>query len=79
MPPIINREKCNGCSICTQICTTDAFGPNEKGQVPTVQYPEECWHCRACVMDCPQGAIDLRYPLQLTLSFKEVEGGHDND
>ena len=30
-------------------------------------------------MDCPQEAIDLRYPLQFALSFKEVEGGHNND
>lgn len=41
----------------------DVFGPVVVGEKPQVRYPEECWHCRACVMDCPTGAIDIRYPL----------------
>ena len=28
-----------------------------------VKYPDECWHCRACAIDCPAQAIVLRYPL----------------
>ena len=63
MPHIIDEEKCIGCRTCANVCTMDVFGPGEPKQVPQIRYPEECWHCRACVMDCPTGAIDIRYPL----------------
>ena len=72
MPPVINEEKCIGCTKCAQICCMDVFGPAEQKQTPQVRYPEECWHCRACVMDCPVGAIDLRYPLQYMLQTTNV-------
>lgn len=72
MPPVIDRETCIGCTKCAQICCMDVFGPAEPKQVPEIRYPEECWHCRACVMDCPVGAIQLRYPLPLHLLDYEV-------
>lgn len=72
MPPVIDREVCIGCTKCAQICCMDVFGPAEVKQVPEIRYPEECWHCRACVMDCPVGAIHLRYPLPLHLLDYEV-------
>lgn len=67
MPPVINASKCIKCGTCVQICCMDVYGPCEKGQIPKVRYAEECWHCRACVMDCPGGAIDLEYPLATML------------
>ena len=67
MPPVINRETCIGCGTCAQICCMDVFGPAPPKAVPQVRYPEECWHCRACVMDCPAGAIELRYPLPMMM------------
>lgn len=67
MPPIINKEKCTACNTCASVCTMNVFGPVTPGQVPVVRYPEECWHCRACVMDCPHGALDLRYPLPMMM------------
>lgn len=72
MPPVIQEEKCIGCTKCAQICCMDVFGPAEPQTIPTIRYPEECWHCRACVMDCPAGAIDLRYPLPYMLLNREV-------
>jgi len=35
-----------------------------------ITYPEECWHCNACVMECPAEAIQLRIPLPATVLFK---------
>lgn len=72
MPPIINAEKCTKCQLCLQICTMDVFGASSERTVPKIQFPEECWHCRACVLDCPAGAIDLRYPIQMSLAHKKV-------
>ena len=72
MPPVIQKENCIACNKCATICCMDVFGPVTPGQVPVVRYPEECWHCRACVMDCPTGAISMRYPLTHTLLFKDA-------
>ena len=71
MPPVIDEAKCIKCTKCAQICCVDVYGPAEPGEVPTVRFPEECWHCRACVMDCSAGAIDLRYPLPYMLLYED--------
>ncbi|WP_418765317.1 4Fe-4S dicluster domain-containing protein [Mailhella sp.] len=69
MPPIIDKDKCIGCGICAAICTMDVFSHSGKGHSPEVLYPEECWHCRACTMDCPKGAVRLRLPIPYRLLF----------
>jgi NAD-dependent dihydropyrimidine dehydrogenase PreA subunit len=33
-----------------------------------VKYPEECWHCGSCRQDCPEGAIEIRFPLRMMVS-----------
>ena len=66
MPPVINREKCIKCTMCAQICPLDVIRivTNENGKKDVdVRYPEECWHCRACAIECPKQAITMRYPL----------------
>ncbi len=63
MPPIIDKETCNACGVCADICPTDVFKVVEKEKSPEIRYPEECWHCNACVLDCDQEAVKLRIPL----------------
>ncbi len=75
MPPVIDRNLCIKCGTCAQICPLDVIHVkvdenNEKEIV--VQYPEECWHCRACAIDCPKQAIKLRYPLSHMMLHIEV-------
>ena len=57
----------------------DVFKKTEEAQPKVfVRYPSECWHCRACVMDCPKGAITMRYPLShmmLHVEIPHAEGG----
>ncbi|MBI4263535.1 MAG: ferredoxin family protein [Acidobacteria bacterium] len=70
MPPVINEATCTGCGICAHICPTDVFNRGPRGAIPLVRYPDECWHCNACLIDCPElqfGAIELRIPLPLML------------
>ncbi len=71
MPPVIDASKCIGCGTCAQICCMDVYGPVRPGATAEPLYPEECWHCRACVMDCPAGAIQLRYPLPMTMLYRK--------
>ena len=61
MPPVIDYNKCVKCTTCAQICPLDVFRVQGKGADRTVvvRYPDECWHCRACVMECPKEAITI--------------------
>lgn len=69
MPPIIDKEKCTGCAMCAKICPTDAIHVETGEKIPRVTYPEECWHCNACVLDCKPGAIKLRIPLPAMMLY----------
>lgn len=57
---VIDHSKCINCRRCYDRCPEESFGINDKGQV-YVQYPEECWLCGACEMDCPVNAIKVLY------------------
>jgi len=64
MPPVIDEERCTLCGTCYDRCPTDVFTP-AGDEPPCVAYPEECWHCAACVIDCPAEAVVLDLPLQM--------------
>jgi adenylylsulfate reductase, subunit B len=72
MPPILDKKKCNACGTCADICPTNVFRAMGKGVSPLVKYPEECWHCNACVLDCAQSAIKLRLPLPAMMLHVEA-------
>ena len=76
MPPIINEEKCSRCGKCVEHCPQDVFFGSESKKVPLISYPEECWHCYACVLDCPvPGAIHLRTPIPMLICSREASFG----
>ena len=70
MPPVINKEKCICCGLCADICNYDVYYGSKEDEIPHVTYPEECWHCNACVLDCPEDAVRLRIPLPAMLLTK---------
>ncbi len=80
MPPLIDGEKCRHCGTCVEICNSHILVVGQDG-IPVVRYPDECWHCDSCVLDCPAGAIRLRIPLPYMLYHVEapaLKGGrHD--
>ena len=72
MPPVIDRSKCTNCGICIEICPLDVLHRNAADNSPEIRYPEECWHCNACKLDCPSQAIDLRIPLPAMLLYTDA-------
>lgn len=78
MPPVIDESKCVKCGVCAEICCMDVIKKTETEPAAiVVRYPNECWHCRACAMDCPTEAITIRYPLShmmLRVNVPTVEG-----
>lgn len=73
MPPIIEKEKCVFCKVCEDICPLNVLKADKEKKEIIVRYPEECWHCRACVVDCPKEAISMRYPLSNFMLHKEIK------
>jgi NAD-dependent dihydropyrimidine dehydrogenase PreA subunit len=75
-PPTPNRaidfdpEICTGCNQCIEACRSDVLMPNpEKEKPPLVLYPDECWYCGACVLECKHpGAITMLHPLNQSIS-----------
>ena len=71
MPPVIDSRECKKCGKCYEACQSDVFFGSVIKEAIVVTYPEECWHCNACVMECESGAISLRLPLTHLLMFHE--------
>lgn len=63
-PLTFDSGKCIGCNRCLEACQIDVLVPSQKRDAhPVVAFPDECWYCGSCVMECPTGAIHLRHPL----------------
>ncbi|MGD9212183.1 MAG: ferredoxin family protein [Desulfobacteraceae bacterium] len=63
LPIKIDYTKCIACGNCYNICPLDVYTWDEEKQLPVPTYIMECWFCGACMMDCPNRAIDIQYPL----------------
>lgn len=58
LQPVVDREKCVGCSNCVKICIHDAvYMVEEKAYIE----PELCVSCGQCAEICPEGAISFDY------------------
>lgn len=68
MPPVIDKNTCDGCGICEKICPGDILAMEDEPLLALVAYPEECWHCGACSLDCPEESITIHIPLAMMLA-----------
>ena len=60
----INYSRCTGCGRCYEISPSDIFGFEVETRLLTVDYPEDCFYCGACILECPaKEAIHMELPL----------------
>jgi 4Fe-4S ferredoxin len=64
----LNKNRCTGCGICTEICPREAItvtkvpkAEGEEAKTPTATInEEECNYCGMCEAICPFGALTVR-------------------
>ncbi|KKM10481.1 4Fe-4S ferredoxin [Clostridiales bacterium PH28_bin88] len=63
LPIKIDLNRCNGCGLCEKNCPGDLIFMQDG--LPVVKYPDECWFCGACRIDCPEACIQIVFPLSV--------------
>jgi NAD-dependent dihydropyrimidine dehydrogenase PreA subunit len=53
-------EKCTGVWQCYEVCPTSCWAPDMEARKATFHDGDHCIACGACVLQCPEGAIELR-------------------
>ena len=56
--------QCIKCGTCVERCPCYVLEMDEETG-PFVRYPDECWHCAACRIGCPTGAISIKFPITM--------------
>jgi NAD-dependent dihydropyrimidine dehydrogenase PreA subunit len=56
----LDPEKCKGVWQCYNVCPVGCWTPDYKNRVVIFHDGERCIACGACVLQCPQDAIELR-------------------
>jgi pyruvate ferredoxin oxidoreductase delta subunit len=54
--PVIDREKCQACGICRQVCPDDAVRTD--GDIHVINY-DYCKGCGICAYECKFEAIEM--------------------
>lgn len=52
-------DKCTGVWQCHEVCPIGCWTPNLEAHKATFHDADRCIACGACVLQCPEGAIEL--------------------
>jgi len=53
-------ERCTGVWQCYEVCPVGCWTRDRERRVAVFHDPERCIACGACVLQCPQNAVELR-------------------
>jgi len=54
-----NAEKCTGMWQCYEVCPMGRWTPDRENRTVILHEEKVCIACGACVLQCPEGAIEL--------------------
>jgi NAD-dependent dihydropyrimidine dehydrogenase PreA subunit len=54
---VVDNNKCTGCGTCVDTCPVGVFEIKDGKSVPVKS--DECLVCRACEVQCSEGAIQV--------------------
>ncbi|MGE0712159.1 MAG: HgcAB-like fusion protein [Planctomycetota bacterium] len=55
------EDRCTGAAACVQVCPREVLVMDGRRRKVTIQDPEACIRCGACVVQCPDDALQFRY------------------
>ncbi len=61
----VDSGRCNGCGVCVDTCPCDCLRIDETTGIAALRYPDDCWYCGCCEIDCPAEAISASLPYQI--------------
>jgi NAD-dependent dihydropyrimidine dehydrogenase PreA subunit len=59
---IFEPTMCQGVWECYEVCPVDCWKPDYDRGIVIFQNIERCIACNACVLQCPEAAIELKVP-----------------
>lgn len=61
--PVIDKNRCKGCGLCIAACPKKVLTKSEDTNIQGVTYAVygngPCIACQACVLMCPEAAVEL--------------------
>ncbi len=54
------HDKCTGVWQCYEVCPVGCWAPDRLRWVVEFHDPDQCVACGACVLQCPENAIELK-------------------
>ena len=57
-----DEEKCEGDSVCEQICPLNCFEIDRNRNITTIPKANSCVQCGACIVQCPFDALYFESP-----------------
>jgi len=56
-----DRDCCIECGSCVEFCPGHVLALDEEDR-PYERYPDDCWYCGVCQVECPEDCITVIFP-----------------